>query len=81
LVEKERLAEKKDNESKQLVRVNERLERLGLPPVESLEGDLPDALEEIDPFLSEAANITFDIIQSGSYALNTLRTESLQQAQ
>lgn len=81
LVETERLAEKKDNESKQLVRVNERLERLGLPAVESLEGDLPEALEDIDPFLSEAANITFDIIQSGSYALNTLETKSLQQAQ
>lgn len=70
LVEAERIAEKKDNESKALARVNERLQRLGLPLVENLDGDLPEALEDIDPFLSEAANITFDMIQTGSYALN-----------
>lgn len=71
LVEAERVAEKKENEEKQLVRTNERLKRLGLPTVESLEGDLPEELEEIDPFLTEAANITFDMIESGSYAFNT----------
>lgn len=81
LVETERVAEKKENETKQLVRVNERLKRLGLPAVESLEGDLPEALEEIDPFLSEAANITFDIIKSGSYALNDLLIDDMKQAQ
>lgn len=81
LVETERVAEKKENEAKQLSRVNERLKRLGLPAVESLEGDLPEALEEIDPFLSEAANITFDIIQSGSYALNDLLKDDMTQAQ
>jgi carboxyl-terminal processing protease len=81
LVASERVAEKKENEAKQLVRVNERLKRLGLPAVETLEGDLPEALEEIDPFLSEAANITFDIIQSGSYALNELLNKDLKQAQ
>lgn len=70
LVESERLAEKKENEVKRLTRVNERLKRLGLPIVESLDEELPEELDEIDPFLSEAANITFDMIQSGSYALN-----------
>jgi carboxyl-terminal processing protease len=75
LVESVRLAEKKESETKQLVRVNERLQRLGLPVVESLEGDLPEALEEIDPFLSEAANITFDIIKSGRYALNNIEEQ------
>ncbi len=70
LVESERVAEKVENESKQLARVNERLTRLGLPVVESLEGDLPDELDDIDPFLNEAANITFDMIKTGRYALN-----------
>lgn len=71
LVESERRAEKKEAEQKSLARVNERLQRLGLPAVESLEEDLPDALEDIDPFLNEAANITFDVIKMGSYALNS----------
>ena len=81
LVASERIAEKIDTESKQLVRVNERLTRLGLPVLESLEGDLPEALNEIDPFLTEAANITFDIIQSGSYALNTAAPNASKQVQ
>jgi len=70
LVESERLETKKENEDKQLVRINERLERLGLEKVTSLEDELPEAIEKIDPFLSEAANITFDMVSSGSYALN-----------
>lgn len=70
LVESERLEEKQEAESKRLARVNERLQRLGFEAVESLDADLPDELEEIDPFLSEAANITFDMIQIGTYALN-----------
>jgi carboxyl-terminal processing protease len=43
---------------------------MGLEKVTSLEDELPEALEKIDPFLSEAANITFDMVSSGSYALN-----------
>lgn len=70
LVESERRAKKKEAEEKQLVRVNERLERLGLEKLASLDDDLPDELDDIDPFLSEAANITFDMIDAGSYALN-----------
>ncbi len=70
LVESERLETKKENEEKQLRRVNERLERMGLAKVTSLEDDLPEALDDIDPFLAEAANITFDMVTSGSYALN-----------
>lgn len=71
LVASERLAERADNEAKQLARTNERLERLGLPLVTSLDEDMPESLEDIDPFLTEAANITFDMIKSGSYAFNT----------
>lgn len=71
LVESERLSEKAENETKRLIRVNERLQRLGLPLVETLDDDLPEALEEIDPFLSEAANITFDLITTTKrYAYN-----------
>lgn len=70
LVESERLETKIETEEKQLIRINERLERLGLEKVASLEAELPEALEKIDPFLSEAANITFDMVSSGSYALN-----------
>jgi carboxyl-terminal processing protease len=77
LVASQRIAEKKEIEIKRLTRVNERLVRLGLPVVESLENDLPEALGKIDPFLSEAVNITFDIIKSGSYALNKVVEEAL----
>ncbi len=71
LVEAERIAEREENEAKQLSRANERLQRLGLPKVENLDDDLPEEIEEIDPFLTEAVNITFDMIESGSYAFNT----------
>lgn len=71
LVKAERIAENTENEAKQLARTNERLVRLGLPKLASLEDDLPEQLEDIDPFLTEAANITFDMIESGSYAFNT----------
>ena len=68
LVESERLAEKKENEEQALARANERLTRMGLPVVEDLE-DLPEELEELDPYLTEAANITLDMVNTGKYAL------------
>jgi carboxyl-terminal processing protease len=71
LVESERFKTKQESEDKQLTRANERLVRMGLDKVLSLEDDLPEALEKIDPFLAEAANITFDMVGSGSYALNS----------
>ena len=74
LVEAEREATRAEAEQKQLERVNERLERLGLAKVTSLDDELPDALSEIDPFLDEAAMITYDLIASGSYALNSQST-------
>lgn len=75
LVASERLAEKNESEAKQLARVNERLTRLGLEKLNSLEDDLPEALDKIDPFLAEAANITFDMISSSNYALNKVSAE------
>ncbi len=70
LVEKERLAEKEKQEKKELERANSRLKRLGKEEVASID-DLPEEMEEIDAFLHEAAQITFDVIQTGKYAINT----------
>ncbi len=69
LVEAERLADKKDDEAKALKRANERLARMHMEPVASLD-DLPEELEEIDPFLDEAASITFDVLTTGKYAIH-----------
>ncbi|MGB3726766.1 MAG: carboxy terminal-processing peptidase [Glaciecola sp.] len=77
LVASERLAEKAESEAKQIARVNERLERLGLEKISSLEDELPDALDDIDPFLAEAANITFDMINVSSYALNKTKKKTV----
>ncbi|MBZ9610739.1 carboxy terminal-processing peptidase [Rheinheimera maricola] len=60
LRESERIAERDTNKAKQLQRTNDRLKRLGLPVVTSVD-DAPEKLEEIDPFLEEAANITVDL--------------------
>lgn len=46
---------------KQLIRANDRLAMMGREKVNSLD-DLPDDLEELDPFLDETARITFDLI-------------------
>ncbi|MFT6988853.1 MAG: carboxyl-terminal processing protease [Paraglaciecola sp.] len=69
LVETERLKEKAEIEQRNLMRTNERLARLGLEKVENLD-DLPDELETVDPFLEEAANITYDVLTLGKYAIN-----------
>jgi carboxyl-terminal processing protease len=69
LVETERLKEKSENELRNLSRTNERLARLGLEKVENLD-DLPEELETVDPFLEEAANITYDVLTIGKYAIN-----------
>ena len=70
LVKAEREAKKKEGEAKSLARANERLQRMGLEPVATLD-DLPEDMEELDPFLDEAANITFDMIETGRYAITT----------
>ncbi|MBL4630639.1 MAG: carboxy terminal-processing peptidase [Paraglaciecola sp.] len=69
LVESERLKEKTENELRNLTRTNERLARLGLEKVDNLD-DLPEELETVDPFLQEAANITYDVLNIGKYAIN-----------
>tara|TARA_R110002167_G_scaffold67802_1_gene191516 strand:+ start:1682 stop:3721 length:2040 start_codon:yes stop_codon:yes gene_type:complete len=70
LVETERLKEKAEIEERNLIRTNERLARLGLEKVENLD-DLPEELETVDPFLEEAANITYDVLTMGKYAITS----------
>ena len=69
LVKSERESKKEESRENDLKRANERLARMGKEPVESLD-DLPDELEELDPFLDEAANITFDMLDTGKYAIH-----------
>jgi len=64
---KEREAKRDERKIKQLARANERLLRLGRKAVESLD-DLPEALDDIDPFLEETAKITFDLVSLGKVA-------------
>ena len=65
----EQESKKEESRENDLKRANERLARMGKEPVESLD-DLPDELEELDPFLDEAANITFDMLDTGKYAIH-----------
>ncbi len=61
LNEKVRLAKKDEIAKRDLARVNERLARLKLPAVTSMD-DLPEALEKLDPFLEETVLITKDLV-------------------
>ncbi len=73
LVESERLAEKEEQEQQELARVNERLTRMGEEPVKKLDDlsdDVEEELEKVDPFLKEAANITYDMLNTGKYAIH-----------
>ena len=67
LVEATREKEKEESEERALVRTNERLKRLGEKPVENLD-DVPEVLDDLDPFLEEAALITQDYIKYGRLA-------------
>jgi carboxyl-terminal processing protease len=58
----ERIAKRKSDEARALQRTNERLKRLGLPAVTSVD-DAPEVLSKLDPFLEEAAQITSDWLQ------------------
>lgn len=62
-----RKAKREENKAKRLKRANERLVAMGKEKITSLE-DLPDELNELDPFLDEAAKITFDLASLGKYA-------------
>jgi len=70
LVESLRTKEKDEMDAKKLKRANERLARQGLEKVATLD-DLPDEQPEIDPFLDEAASITYDLLGTGKYAIHS----------
>jgi len=63
----ERKKKREERKAKQLIRVNERLVVMGKEKVKSLD-DLPDELDELDPFLDETAKITFDLVSIGKVA-------------
>lgn len=62
-----RKTEREARKSKRLVRVNEQLTILGKEKITDLD-DLSDELDDLDPFLDEAARITFDFISLGKIA-------------
>lgn len=64
---KVRQDKKAERKAKQLVRANERLARLGKEKITSLD-DIPDELNELDPFLDETAKITFDLVSMDQVA-------------
>lgn len=55
-----RKKKREDRKVKQLKRANERLTLMGKDKIKSLD-DLPDDLDELDPFLDETAKITFNL--------------------
>ncbi|MEW6993856.1 carboxy terminal-processing peptidase [Colwelliaceae bacterium MEBiC 14330] len=62
-----RKTEREARKSKRLLRVNQQLASLGKDQIIDLD-DLSDELDELDPFLDEAARITFDFISLGKIA-------------
>ncbi|MDP7592720.1 MAG: carboxy terminal-processing peptidase [Litorilituus sp.] len=64
---KTRKDKREANKAKQLIRANERLTKMGKGHIKSLD-DLPDDLDELDPFLDETARITFDLVNLGKVA-------------
>lgn len=64
-----RKAKKEERKKRNLKRANERLLVMGKEKVEDLD-DLPEELDELDPFLDETAKITFDLINLGKFAKN-----------
>ena len=67
LVESVRKAEREDGEKRSLTRANLRRKAQGLKPVKTLD-DLPKKAPALDPYLDEAANVTFDYIDLGKIA-------------
>lgn len=57
-----RIKEKDELDKRALIRTNERLARMGKPPVTKLD-DVPTGLEMPDGYLQEAANITADLVR------------------
>lgn len=69
LVESKRKAEREEKDKIALIRANLRRKDMKLEPVATLD-DLPKKRPEIDPYLDEAAFVTFDFIEHGKLAKN-----------
>lgn len=69
LVLDERKAEQAEDEAKKLTRANQRLKRMGLEPVKSLE-DIPEDIEIDDPYLAETVALSFAMIDAQKLAMN-----------
>ncbi|MCG9696495.1 carboxy terminal-processing peptidase [Shewanella sp. Isolate11] len=69
LVEKERLAEREKNDSKQLARLNDRRATEGLEPLKDLD-DADDDVKAPDAFLDETVYITLDMADMDKVANN-----------
>lgn len=65
-----RKTKREERKTLKLKRANERLARLGKKAIENID-DLPEELEELDPFLDETANMTFDLLEYNKLAKNT----------
>ncbi|MEW6999435.1 carboxy terminal-processing peptidase [Colwelliaceae bacterium BS250] len=63
----ERKAERESNKTRRLNRANLRLTAQGKEVVKTVD-DIPEELSELDPFLDETANITFDLVEVGKLA-------------
>ncbi|RUO81290.1 carboxy terminal-processing peptidase [Idiomarina tyrosinivorans] len=61
LVLAEREQEQKEEQRQKLKRVNERLQRLGMEPVKTLE-NAPEKATDIDPYLNETISVAFDYL-------------------
>ncbi len=64
---KTRKLERESRKGKRLLRVNQQLTELGKEKITDLD-DLSDQLDDLDPFLDEAARITFDFVSRGKLA-------------
>jgi carboxyl-terminal processing protease len=62
-----RKAQREENKQKRLARANKRLALLGMEKISKID-DLPEELNELDPFMDETANITFDLISINKVA-------------
>ncbi|OIM97364.1 C-terminal processing peptidase [Idiomarina sp. MD25a] len=65
----ERENEQAADKNERLQRVNERLKRMGMEPVESID-DVDDEVLEIDPYLDETISIAFEFIDDVKLAQN-----------
>lgn len=73
LVLTEREAEQAEADAQKLTRLNQRLQRVGMEPVESLDKapeELPEAISEPDPYLQETVVLALDMIDAMKLAMH-----------